>query len=224
MTGDLLTLPLRISIRSAQLMLRVAEEVTGRAFRVAGSVAQTVSPRRAASPPTTERPSPTNGAAPTGEAPAPGEALRSAAPTAPPRPEPPAAPAPPEPGPPAAPPEPPAAASGESAEAAAPMESAEAAPPVEAEAPVHVSEEPELVREEAEPGAEDGAGAQVRVDAPWDGYERASAKEIIARLTDMNPAQLAAVRLYETSHRGRRTVLAAVDRQLKITTGRGQAD
>ena len=35
--------------------------------------------------------------------------------------------------------------------------------------PVHVSEEPELVREEAEPGAEDGAGAQLRVAEPWNG-------------------------------------------------------
>src|SRR5689334_19972782 len=35
--------------------------------------------------------------------------------------------------------------------------------------PAHISEEPELVEEFAEPGAEDGAGAEVHVQEPWDG-------------------------------------------------------
>src|SRR5579859_4497025 len=87
--------------------------------------------------------------------------------------------------------------------------------------PGHVSEEPELVEESSEPGAEDGAGAQVRVQQPWDGYERATAKEVIARLQTASPAELATVQLYERGHRGRQTVLAAVERQLRTANGSG---
>ena len=83
------------------------------------------------------------------------------------------------------------------------------------EEPVHVSEEPELVREEAEPGAEDGAGAQLRVIEPWNGYARMNARDVIARARQASPAELATVRLYEARNRSRQTVLAAVDRQLK---------
>jgi hypothetical protein len=82
--------------------------------------------------------------------------------------------------------------------------------------PVHVSEEPELVRESAEPGAEDGAGAALTVIEPWSGYQRMNAREIIARAKRSGRAELAAVRLYEARHRARQTVLAAVDRQLKL--------
>jgi hypothetical protein len=100
-----------------------------------------------------------------------------------------------------------------------------AAPPPEAPAaptapePVHVSEEPELVREEAEPGAEDGAGAAVTVIEPWNGYAHMNAREVIARAQQASPAELAAVRLYESRNRSRQTVLAAVDRQLKLSAG-----
>jgi hypothetical protein len=87
--------------------------------------------------------------------------------------------------------------------------------------PVHVSEEPELVREVAEPGAEDGAGASVTVTPPWDGYAHMNAREVIARAQRSGPAELAAVRLYESRHRSRQTVLAAVDRQLKLSGGAG---
>jgi hypothetical protein len=91
-------------------------------------------------------------------------------------------------------------------------------PPIVQE-PVHVSEEPELVREEAEPGAEDGAGAQLTVIEPWNGYARMNARDVIARARQASPAELATVRLYEARHRSRQTVLAAVDRQLKLATG-----
>jgi hypothetical protein len=84
---------------------------------------------------------------------------------------------------------------------------------------VHVSEEPELVREDAEPGAEEGAGAAITVLEPWNGYEKMSARDVIARARTANPAELAAVRLYESRHRSRQTVLAAVDRQLKLGNG-----
>jgi hypothetical protein len=92
------------------------------------------------------------------------------------------------------------------------------------EEPVHVSEEPELVREVAEPGAEDGAGAAVTVAEPWPGYSRMTAKQVIERLTDATPAELAAVQLYESINRDRQTVRAAAARNLKSKTGRGSPD
>jgi hypothetical protein len=99
---------------------------------------------------------------------------------------------------------------------------AEPAPPQpEPPEPVHVSEEPELVEEVAEPGAEDGAGAAVTVDEPWPGYARMTAKQVIERLADAGPAELAAVQLYESLHRNRQTVRAAAERNLKSKTGRG---
>jgi hypothetical protein len=91
------------------------------------------------------------------------------------------------------------------------------APPVSE--PVHVSEEPELVRESAEAGAEDGAGAQLTVLEPWNGYAHMNAREVIARARQASRAELAAVRLFESRHRGRQTVLAAIDRQLKLASG-----
>lgn len=85
------------------------------------------------------------------------------------------------------------------------------APPVEE----HVDEEVVPVAEFAEPGAEDGAGAQLSVDEPWEGYDAMRVPEVRSRLTDADPALLAAVRLYESTHKGRRSVLDAVDRRLK---------
>jgi hypothetical protein len=86
---------------------------------------------------------------------------------------------------------------------------------------IHVSEEPELVREEAEPGAEEGAGPRVVVEEPWEGYARMSAREVIARLAGATAAELAAVSLYESGNRSRQTVLAAVQRQLRTVNGGG---
>jgi hypothetical protein len=85
--------------------------------------------------------------------------------------------------------------------------------------PVHVSEEPELVREVAEPGAEDGAGARITVIEPWAGYAQMNARDVIDRARQGSSAELAAVKLYESRHRSRQTVLAAVDRQLKLSAG-----
>lgn len=98
---------------------------------------------------------------------------------------------------------------------------AEPAPPAPAAAPAHVSEEPTLVEAFAEPGAEDGAGAEVRVDQPWDGYERMNAKEIVARLVGADAAELAAVELYEVTGRRRQTILNAVERELRKVNGSG---
>jgi hypothetical protein len=57
----------------------------------------------------------------------------------------------------------------------------------ESEEPVHVSAEPELVRESADLGAEEGAGAGVTVLEPWNGYAHMNAREVIARSRQAAP-------------------------------------
>jgi hypothetical protein len=88
-------------------------------------------------------------------------------------------------------------------------------PAAEQPAPAHVSEEPELVAESADPGAEDGAGAAVTVDEPWEGYTRLTARDVADHLASADPAELAAIQLYENSHKRRATVLTAVARELR---------
>jgi hypothetical protein len=115
-------------------------------------------------------------------------------------------------------------------EVAPPPRAPEVAPPLPGPEPLpsaeptHVSEEPELVAEVAEPGAEDGAGAAVTVGEPWPGYARMTAKQVIERLADATPAELAAVQLYESINRDRQTVRAAAERNLKTKTGRGSPE
>lgn len=81
--------------------------------------------------------------------------------------------------------------------------------------PAHISTEPELVESFAEPGAEDGAGAAVHVEEPWKGYGRMTAAEVISRLVEASSEELAAVTLYESVHRRRRTVLGEAERRLQ---------
>jgi hypothetical protein len=88
--------------------------------------------------------------------------------------------------------------------------------------PAHVSEEPTLVDEFAELGAEDGAGAEVHVQEPWRGYREMNAKQVIERLAEASPAELAAVQLYESRHRSRQKILTAVGSQLQKANSRGQ--
>jgi hypothetical protein len=105
----------------------------------------------------------------------------------------------------------------ESATAAAP--SPVTPPPAEpppADEPVHVSEEPELVAEAAETGAEDGAGAEVAVDEPWPGYDEMTAADIEDRLLTEGPETAAAVSLYEASHKGRASILEAASRTMTV--------
>ena len=90
--------------------------------------------------------------------------------------------------------------------------------------PAHVSEEPELVEEFAEPGAEEGAGASIEIAEPWPGYRALDATELIAGFDDATPAELAAIELYETANRNRQTVLDAAQRSLKTKTGRASPD
>jgi hypothetical protein len=80
--------------------------------------------------------------------------------------------------------------------------------------PDHVDEEVVLVAELAEEGAEEGAGAELHVDAPWDAYDEMTALEIRDRLAAADPVVAAAVNLYETTHKSRRTVIEA-ERALK---------
>ena len=81
--------------------------------------------------------------------------------------------------------------------------------------PDHVDEEVVLVAEVAEEGAEDGVGPELHVDPPWDGYDEMTAPEIRDRLVVGDPVVAAAVDLYETTHKSRRTVIDAAERALK---------
>jgi hypothetical protein len=106
-------------------------------------------------------------------------------------------------------PEPPAAPSTEPEPPAAP--STEPEPP-------HVSSEPELVEEFSEPGAEDGAGAQVRVGEPWPGYRHLKARDVVARLPFATREELAAVELFELAGANRTSVVVAAQRALKTAS------
>jgi hypothetical protein len=81
--------------------------------------------------------------------------------------------------------------------------------------PVHVSEEPVLVEEFAEPGAEEGVGAQPRIIEPWPGYKEMKAADIVDRMTVASREELAAIELYELAGRNRKSVVAAAQRALK---------
>ncbi|MFL5827631.1 MAG: hypothetical protein ACJ76V_13990 [Thermoleophilaceae bacterium] len=96
-----------------------------------------------------------------------------------------------------------------------PPEPTPPAPPIPDEQQ-HVSEEATVVAEFAEQGAEEGAGAEVSVEEPWDGYGRMKAQDIIARLDSESDEVVAVVQLYETFHRKRQTVLRAAERRLKV--------
>jgi hypothetical protein len=88
-------------------------------------------------------------------------------------------------------------------------------PEPEPEPAAHLDTEPELVAEFAEPGAEEGAGAELRVAEPWDGYRKARVAEIRDRVAAAGAEELAVIQLYEMTHRKRRSVLDAVERRTK---------
>jgi len=85
----------------------------------------------------------------------------------------------------------------------------------EPETPVHIDTEPELVAEFAESGAEEGAGAEIHVDEPWEGYRRMRVAAIRDRVAVAGAEELAVTQLYEVTHRRRRSVLDAVERRSK---------
>jgi len=192
MVGELIMLPVRVGVRATRLWLRAAEETVSVAANLTGRVVGLAASRSSGE----------NGVS----------AMAPATAAGPRRQERPA---------PQAPTQPDLEREDRAAgRAAAATERAEPPPPPPEPAPAHVSEEPELVEEFAEPGAEEGAGAQIRIDEPWDGYAHMNAKQIVSRLDGSSPAQLAAVQLYESSHRGRQTILNAVKRELRSTNGR----
>jgi hypothetical protein len=88
-----------------------------------------------------------------------------------------------------------------------------AAPPVPQAAPVRP---PEVVAQFAEPAAEDGAGAQLDVEEPWDGYAEMNASAIISRIDQSDPAELAVLELYEQTHKKRQTVMSAAAKRLRV--------
>jgi hypothetical protein len=81
--------------------------------------------------------------------------------------------------------------------------------------PDHVDEEVVLVAETAEDGAEGGAGPELHIDPPWDGYDKMTAADIRDRLIGASAAEAATVELYEAAHKSRRTVMDAAARALK---------
>jgi hypothetical protein len=136
-------------------------------------------------------------------------------PTAP-IPEPEAVPAEPEPEP--VPPQPDAARP--IAEPVAPRAQPETpAVPLEPDAP-HIETEPELVGEFAEPGAEEGAGAEIHVEEPWAGYRQMRVADVRDRVAVAGAEELAIVQLYESTHRNRRSVLDAVERRTRELANR----
>jgi hypothetical protein len=100
------------------------------------------------------------------------------------------------------------------------------APPVASPTPPlenHVDEEVALAAEAAEAGAEEGAHAELHVEEPWDGYDRMRVSEITNELAGATRAALAAVELYESTHKGRRSVLETAERRLRELSGPGAA-
>lgn len=77
-----------------------------------------------------------------------------------------------------------------------------------------VEDEPPVVASSAEAGVEQGAGPEVHMDEPWDGYDSMTARDIRRRLQDVESVELMAVRLYEASGKNRVSVLRAIDSRL----------
>ena len=73
----------------------------------------------------------------------------------------------------------------------------------------HVESEVELVAESADVEAVEPPGPTIHVDEPWEGYRRMKVAEITAQLEGQPAEVLAAVELYEQTHRKRRGVLDA---------------
>lgn len=191
MVGELVKLPVRVGTRVTRLWFHAIEETVSLSVSATGRVIELLASR---SPNGAGVEVPPREPARPVERPLPREPARPAQPPSPPEPR---APVPPTPS------------------APAPSAPAPIAPAAIETEPVHVSEEPVLVEEFAEPGAEQGAGAEVHVDPPWDGYEQMTARQVITRLATADPAEAAAVQLYEGKNRSRQTVMNAVDRALR---------
>jgi hypothetical protein len=223
MDGGILTLPLRVSFGGARVLLRTAASATGCAAKLGGkaTVAATRTAARVSDTVLGGRAQPMFEPVPGADVPEPAAPAVPDLREAPPISEPSTNGDLTEPPPRTQAPRVPDIAQAPRVPDIAPAPEPERPSPV---TPDHVSEEPELVAELAETGAEDGAGASVTVDEPWEGYSRLTAKQVIDRLAAATPAELATVQLYESLHRNRQTVRAAAERSLKTKTGRGSPD
>jgi hypothetical protein len=56
-----------------------------------------------------------------------------------------------------------------------------------------------------------GPGPEIHVAEPWKGYDAMTEDEVLERLVGADPTLRAAVRLYESTHGGRRQVLLATE-------------
>jgi hypothetical protein len=63
----------------------------------------------------------------------------------------------------------------------------------------------------ASAGAAAGAGPEIHVEPPWEGYDDMALDEVLARLEDADPAVVAAVRLYEGQNESRQAILLATE-------------
>ena len=101
-----------------------------------------------------------------------------------------------------------------------PAEAAAAAAPRAPEPPMPDGVQPEFeerhidteAEEVASFGPEADAGATITVAAPWSGYDKMGAQDVVERVRDADDATKAAVVLYESQGRNRKTVLAAAGR------------
>ncbi|MDQ6744576.1 MAG: hypothetical protein M3Z27_00925 [Actinomycetota bacterium] len=207
MPGDLFTLPIRLGLRVARLTVRGGVQVSERAVGLAAFAVQAVRPGRDAQAPEPEEPS-DHVRAGTEDAEARAE---DGGPEARPDADPRSIAEPVQ--------DSPEVAAQEAIARVPDPPAASASATAAVEEPAHVSEEPVLVESFAEPGVEDGAGAQVTVDEPWEGYAQLNAEDVIARIGEASAAELAAVDLFERVNRNRSTVIAAVERGMYSDSG-----
>lgn len=199
MNQKLLTIPLRVGFEATRTAVTISMRLTGAAIHLlrpsggSRSHAGPPSSPRTAGPPTAER---------TSRSTAPPEARTNGQPepTITPRA---AAPAPPPP--PVTPPQ---------DQPDTPLSAAD-------DAVKTIDDEDEVVAEYAEAGAEEGAGAQLDIEEPWEGYADMNADTVISRIGEADAATLAVVELFEHTHKQRQTVLAAAEKRLRALSPPG---
>jgi len=96
----------------------------------------------------------------------------------------------------------------------APARPASPTPPPVPDEVKTLDDEPVLVAEFGEAGAEENAGAQVSVGEPWDGYDRMNVQAVKDRLAEADREVLGAVMLYEGFGKKRSSVAQAAERHL----------
>lgn len=187
MIPKVVSVPVRIGLSASRLTLGLSAKL---AVRVTGEVISVVQSRYGSSPPATSRPAAAR------PAPAPGASANGSA-----RPVPSVVESTPEPA--------------IEQEYVAPDDQPETPLTREAADAKTIDDVDEVVAEFADPGAQDGAGAQIDLGEPWEDYDSGTAEVVIARITDSDAAQLAVLELYEQNHKARKTVLEAASRRLK---------